>query len=41
MLRLRFAALSMTGNQGAGTCHAERNEASHTTSTVLYVEQIL
>ena len=44
MLRLRFAEfilseaerLSMTGAVVLG-CHAERSEASHTTSTVVYL----
>ena len=36
MLRLRFAPLSMTGAD-ASCCHAERSEASQTTSTVVYL----
>ena len=30
MLRLRFAALSMTKKERVSTCHAERSEASNT-----------
>ena len=36
MLRLRCAPLSMTGADALG-CHAERSEASQTTSTVVYL----
>ena len=46
MLRLRFAEfilseaerLSMTLRSRAPTCHAERSEASQTTSTVVYLD---
>ncbi len=37
MLRLRFASLSMTLRSRVSTCHAERSEASQTTSTFVYL----